>query len=487
MDKRREVMDREAFSEAVWAIRASMLRTAMSFLRSRADAEDAVQDAVLAAWERLGTLRDPSAFRTWMMVILSNSCRTMLRKKKRIVLSQEVEPQQTQADDAAQQLWEAVLALDEKMRLPIVLHYYEGFSIEEIAVIVRAPKGTVAARMSRARERLKCELTQRGGTNMTNERFEAMLREQAKPLATHGRYEQKLAATLAGLPEKERGSWPVRRAMVAALAAVMALALASGAIAVRLGLFGRLSAGREEEPSYERLALLDEAAMRVGETAALDGGAELTLNHAYCDGNRLYYSYTLSGEGVVLGDGASLEDGTSLTIWDRGEESADGVTYGYQEVELPEAAKPGEALPIVLTVIAENADSTFRYIDVPFAVMPMQRETRTGSAAFAEYRAQAQLSVTDVEIYGEVDVIGQMGWTKLYHNRMDTDTEDYVVDYQLIADGEVLYNQAYTYGEAEGGYGIPVRYDLPAACERLVLRPVRYLSGECEEEEIVLK
>ena len=162
MDKRREVMDREAFSEAVWAIRASMLRTAMSFLRSRADAEDAVQDAVLVAWERLGTLRDPSAFRMWMMVILSNSCRTMLRKKKRIVLSQEVEPQQAQTDDAARMLWEAVLALDERMRLPIVLHYYEGFSIEEIAVIVRAPKGTVAARMSRARERLKRELTQRG-------------------------------------------------------------------------------------------------------------------------------------------------------------------------------------------------------------------------------------------------------------------------------------------------------------------------------------
>ena len=48
------------------------------------------------------------------------------------------------------------------MRLPIVLHYYEGFSIEEIAAIVRAPKGTVAARMGRAREKLKRELTQRG-------------------------------------------------------------------------------------------------------------------------------------------------------------------------------------------------------------------------------------------------------------------------------------------------------------------------------------
>ena len=155
-------MDESVFIGLCREHMAALYRMAASILRSPPDAEDAVQDAVLVAWERLGTLRDPSAFRMWMMVILSNSCRTMLRKKKRIVLSQEVEPQQAQTDDTARMLWEAVLALDERMRLPIVLHYYEGFSIEEIAVIVRAPKGTVAARMSRARERLKRELTQRG-------------------------------------------------------------------------------------------------------------------------------------------------------------------------------------------------------------------------------------------------------------------------------------------------------------------------------------
>ena len=314
-----------------------------------------------------------------------------------------------------------------------------------------------------------------------------MLREQAKPIATHGRYEQKLAATLASLPEKERSRWPVRRAMVVALAAVMVLALASGAIAVGLGLFGRLRESRVEEASYARLAQLDEAAASIGETAVLEDGTELTLEQAYCDGNRLYFSYTLSGDNVVLGDGADLADGTSLTIWDRGEENADGVTYGYQEVELPETARPGEALPIVLTVLAEGEDGAHCYMKAPFAVTPVQREARRGAASFAEYSADAVLYVTDVEIYGEVDVIGQMGWAQLYHNRMDTDTEDYVVDYQLIADGEVLYNKDYTYGTADGGYGIPVRYDLPENYERLALRPVRYLSGECEEEEIVLK
>ncbi|MBR5289016.1 MAG: DUF4179 domain-containing protein [Clostridia bacterium] len=322
---------------------------------------------------------------------------------------------------------------------------------------------------------------------MTNEMFEAMLRECATPVDTKGRYEQRLAATLDSLPEKRRGAWSARRMMVAALAAVMVLALAGGAVAVGLGLFGQLREQKKGESSYERLARLDEAAASVGETAVLEDGTELTLEQVYCDGGRLYYSYTLAGENVVLGDGADLADGTDLTIWDRGEETADGVTCGYQEVELPEPAKPGEALSIVLTVIAAGENSAYRFVKAPFTVTPVQRKTRAGAASFAEYSADALLYVTDVEIYGEVDVIGQTGWAELYFHRMDTDEEDYVIDYQLIADDEVLYNKDYTYGEADGGYGIPVRYDLPTNCESLALRPVRYLSGECSEEDIVIK
>ena len=295
-------------------------------------------------------------------------------------------------------------------------------------------------------------------------------------------------AVLDRIESMEQGRAARRRPrMAVALAMVMLLTLAGGAVAAGLGLFGQLREQRTEESSYERLARLDEAAASVGETATLEGGTELTLEQVYCDGDRLYYSYTLAGENVVLGDGADLADGTSLTIWDRGEETTDGVTYGYQEVELPEKAKPGEAISVVLTVIAEGEDGAHRYMKAPFTVTPVQRETRTGSASFAQYAADALLYVTDVEIYGEVDVTGQMGWAKLYQNRADTDEEDYVVDYQLIVDGEVFYNKDYTYGEADGGYGIPVRYDLPASYESLVLRPVRYLSGECSEEEIVLK
>ena len=277
-----------------------------------------------------------------------------------------------------------------------------------------------------------------------------------------------------------------KRSYGAVLALALVLALCGGAAASQLGIFGQF--GMTGEGNSERLGHLDAAANAVGEMVVSPEGFTLTLEQAYCDGSRLYFAYSLTGEGMVLGDGAELADGTTLTIWDRGDETdAHGVTRGYQEVELPGEAASGDALTVVLTVICPAEEGAHRYVNVPFTVPLSARETRTGSAAFAEYRAEAALTLTDVEIYGEVDVIGQAGWRELYMRRADTDDVDYVVDYQLIADGEVLFNKDYTYGEANDGYGIPVRYDLPQRCERLVLRPVRYLSGECEAEEIVLR
>ena len=104
-------------------MRASMLRFAMSRLHRRQDAEDAVQEAVLAAWERLHTLRDEGRFRTWMMSIVANKCKMALRRDRRLSLPGDLpEPEGTQ-DDAAAALWESVLALPDELRAPIVLHY----------------------------------------------------------------------------------------------------------------------------------------------------------------------------------------------------------------------------------------------------------------------------------------------------------------------------------------------------------------------------
>ena len=143
-------------------MRETMLRFALSRLRRRQDAEDAVQEAVLAAWERLYTLRDETRFRSWMMAIVANKCRMAMRRNRRLSLPGDLPERAAQQDDAAAALWESVLALPDELRAPIVLHYYEGFKIEEVSSILRVRMGTVAARMSRARARLRAELAQNG-------------------------------------------------------------------------------------------------------------------------------------------------------------------------------------------------------------------------------------------------------------------------------------------------------------------------------------
>ena len=97
------------------------------------------------------------------MRIVINSCRDAQRKRKRYVLKDNIELPLQNEDDARDELWESVCALEEKLRVPMVLHYYEGFAIDEIAQIERRPAGTIATRMSRARKILRDELNKKEG------------------------------------------------------------------------------------------------------------------------------------------------------------------------------------------------------------------------------------------------------------------------------------------------------------------------------------
>ena len=156
------VLDKEAFCTQVVRHQDALFRAAKAILRSDEDAEDAVQEAIVAAWKRLNTLKDERAFKTWMMRIVMNTCRSMLRKRRRYVLLDSVELPMLEEDSARDALWESVCALEERLRLPIVLHYYEGFQIEEIAKILHRPAGTIATRMRRARLLLQEALAGKG-------------------------------------------------------------------------------------------------------------------------------------------------------------------------------------------------------------------------------------------------------------------------------------------------------------------------------------
>ncbi len=151
-------MTRDEFSQRVSAATGTLYRVSCGLLRSEADREDAVQEAILKAWERLDTLRQEQYFETWLVRILINECRTIGRDRSRFVSIDEVRAQEQAAPPESRELREAIMGLSPDLRLAVILHYIEGYEIREIAPILGVPEGTVKSRLFRARKMLKVYL-----------------------------------------------------------------------------------------------------------------------------------------------------------------------------------------------------------------------------------------------------------------------------------------------------------------------------------------
>ena len=153
-------MDVAGFTDLVRERERSLYRIAYSYLHSDADAADAVQDALLRAWEKRASLRQPQYFGTWLTRILINRCKQMLRERRPQYALQEHHA--ISSDDGIENL-ELSIALDHldaKYRIPLLLFHLEGFSVKETAAILRLPQNTVKSRLARARQRLNDLLTQ---------------------------------------------------------------------------------------------------------------------------------------------------------------------------------------------------------------------------------------------------------------------------------------------------------------------------------------
>ena len=148
-------MDDEAFARAIVALSDTLYRVSSSQLRQRADQEDAVQECLRRAWEKRRTLREERYLKTWLIRILINECKNIYRRRPR---AQEELPESLAAPPADGELMDALMNLPPKFRIPMELHYIEGYGIAEISRMLRIPDGTVKWRLSRGRALLKTEL-----------------------------------------------------------------------------------------------------------------------------------------------------------------------------------------------------------------------------------------------------------------------------------------------------------------------------------------
>ncbi len=160
--------DEKAFSDIVEQYGALMLRTAMMIVADRDIAEDVVQDAFIQAWHHLPDLREAGALRPWLMRIVVNQCISFKRRLARTTAfvrqslsEQEIDLTAQIADHHKGRLerdWDLANAIDKlptKQRVVIVLHYYNGMTLPEMAKVLQTSENTLKKRIQAALNNLR--------------------------------------------------------------------------------------------------------------------------------------------------------------------------------------------------------------------------------------------------------------------------------------------------------------------------------------------
>ena len=143
--------DMEAFGTLMERYEKPALRAAWLISGNAADSEDIVQETFTACYLNRKKLREPAAFKTWFYRILTRSAWKICKKTGR------------ECPEEERILFEAVEKLPPKQKTVLILYYYNGMPIREIAKVCGVFEGTVKSRLYHAKEQLKKVLTQEEG------------------------------------------------------------------------------------------------------------------------------------------------------------------------------------------------------------------------------------------------------------------------------------------------------------------------------------
>ena len=149
------VMNKEELSKLILENQKEMYVLACSILKNQADAQDAVSECIVRAFENRTSLKKRTSARSWLMKILINVSRSAITKRQKVVLFADPEQYEQEPETAEDHLWSVILELPENVRVVMVLYYYEGFSVREISTLLDIPEGTTKTRLSSGRKQLE--------------------------------------------------------------------------------------------------------------------------------------------------------------------------------------------------------------------------------------------------------------------------------------------------------------------------------------------
>ena len=152
-------MDEAVFIALCEEHMAAFYRMALSILRSPADAEDAVQQALLNAWRARRKAR-PGLEKAWVMRIVINESITLLRRRRCSLPTEDFPTLAADVSSESSDLHAAIRSLPETLRTPLLLRYMEGMTEKEVAASLHLPLSAVKNRLFRARKALQKRLNE---------------------------------------------------------------------------------------------------------------------------------------------------------------------------------------------------------------------------------------------------------------------------------------------------------------------------------------
>lgn len=157
--------DHEAFAQLASAMLGRSYSIARLILRDPELAQDAVQEAFIAVWRDLSGLRDPERFESWLTRVVVRSCYREAGRRQRFgrfeVHIGSIEPgipDESRYIADRDQLERGFRHLDPEQRAILVLHFYQGLPLTDVADVLAIPTGTVKSRLHRSMASIRATL-----------------------------------------------------------------------------------------------------------------------------------------------------------------------------------------------------------------------------------------------------------------------------------------------------------------------------------------
>ena len=159
----------EQFNQVVFDYSQILFKVAFSYTKSIADSEDIVQEVFMKLYRARKVFENDEHIKNWLIrVTINQSINENKRKQKELLIGDEYInnlPDTSDADKKNEEIRECVMSLKDNYKNVIILFYYDEYSINEIANILKISNNNVKVILNRARKKLKDEINKRGRRN----------------------------------------------------------------------------------------------------------------------------------------------------------------------------------------------------------------------------------------------------------------------------------------------------------------------------------